>query len=96
MHGTSNGDTQSGQLERICLSRLFASSAHPVRLYGRFHKGELVFVTAPDPEVEWPRAAGQSAEEFEDSVIDALLELRGLPTERRGQERAFRARGACG
>jgi hypothetical protein len=67
------------ELLRICLSRLFESSAHPVRLFGRFHQGEIVFISAPDPDISWTRAPGQSAEAFEDMAIDALLELRGLP-----------------
>jgi hypothetical protein len=65
-------------------------------LFGRFDKGELTYVLVPDPNISWTRAAGMSAEAFEDHVIDSLLQLRGMPTERRGQERAFRARGTGG
>jgi hypothetical protein len=39
---------EPGTLERIILSSLWPSGAHPVRLYGRFERGELVFASAPD------------------------------------------------
>ena len=41
-------DAQSNRLERIVLQSLWPSSAHPVRLYGRFIHSELVFVNAMD------------------------------------------------
>jgi hypothetical protein len=67
MSSTGTG-AQSG-LERICLSRLFPSSAHPIQLHARFHKGEIVYVVARDPDISWTRAAGETAEEFDDMVI---------------------------
>jgi hypothetical protein len=80
----------TGNLERIILQSLWPSSAHPVRLYGRFLHGELVFANAPDLGITWTRAPDQSAEDFEIMVANALLHIRGLPaledTDGRGRE----------
>jgi|ERR1019366_2345883 hypothetical protein len=72
-------DVEPERLERIILQSLWPSSSHPVRLYGRFARGELTFVFAPDLAVSWTRAADQSAEDFEVTVSNAILRMRGLP-----------------
>jgi hypothetical protein len=60
-----------------------------VGLFGRFERGELIFVSAPDMGVQWTRA-GQSPEGFEASVVDAILRMRGREpqgdTNMRGRE----------
>jgi hypothetical protein len=66
------------RLERIVLSDLWPSGAHPVNLLGRFVGAELVFVSAPDMAISWTRAVGQAPEAFEEMVSNAILEMRGL------------------
>ena len=94
MHGRNNAEP--ARLERIILRSLWPSSSHPIRLYGRFERGELVFCSAPDMGLEWTRA-GQSAEEFERLVVNSILQARGLPplddVDMRGRREAAPSRG---
>jgi hypothetical protein len=76
---TTTDHAPTGNLERIILQSLWPSSAHPVRLYGRFEHGELVFANAIDLGITWTRAPDQSAEAFEIMIANALLNIRGLP-----------------
>jgi len=90
MHGgtTTTCTDDAGNLERIILHSLWPGSSHPVRLYGRFLRGELVYCGARDIGVSWTRGAGQDAESFEYMISNAILRHRGLPeldmVERRG------------
>jgi hypothetical protein len=88
MHGN---DAELEPLTNIVLHSLWPSGSHPARLRGRFRRGELWFVEAPDMGISWTRAVGQPAEDFDTEVANAILTARGLPcldmVERRGGSR---------
>ncbi len=88
MHGSANNDAEYERLERIVLANLWPSSAHLINFFGRFRRGELCYVSAPDLAISWTRTIDQTPDVFEEMVCNSILEMRGLPpidtVERRG------------
>jgi hypothetical protein len=66
-------------------------------MLGGFKGAELVFASAPDLGLEWTRTAGQTCEQFEASIVEAILQMRGLPSldgaDMRGRRGAVPSRG---
>ena len=80
MHGSANNDAEYERLERIVLANLWPSSAHLINFFGRFRRGELCYVSAPD------LAISSDSERLTRRLtysrrwsVDSILEMRGLP-----------------
>ena len=90
-------DDEPRNLVRIILHSLWPSGTHPVRMLGGFEARSLSTPRCPSMGLEWTRAADQTCEEFEASIVEAILEMRGLPSidgaDMRGRRGAIPSRG---